>query len=258
MAVYAVADLHGYMDVFLRGLDEIGFGDSDELYVVGDAIDRGPDGIALLQYIKKHENMDLLIGNHEDMMLGYVHPAGLPDHRAYVGDSDRWLYPGNGGEETFSRYLQLTDDERKELLDWLNGRSLIKIIQVNDEQFCLAHSYYREDAEGKTYSELDMQTVFEIVNRSIFGEGREGGSDLIFRCNRQYTFITGHRPVQYVRDEIDHDPDYNRLEPYMFDNFWNIDGWCAYGKGYPYKGEELQNGAIFLRLDDLKAFPIRM
>ncbi len=255
MAVYAVSDLHGYLDVFLRGLKEIEFGDDDELYVVGDAIDRGPDGIALLQYIKEHENMDLLIGNHEDMMLGYVHPDGLPEHRAYVGDSDIWLHAQNGGEETFSRYLELTDDERRGLLTWLNGRKLIKIVQVGDRQFCLVHSYYREDAEGKAYSELDMKTVFEIVNRSIFGEGAEGGSDFIFRANPQYTFITGHRPVQYVRRKIDQDPDYNRLEPYVFDNFYNIDGWCAYG---PDERGELQNGAIFLRLDDLKAFPVRL
>lgn len=255
MAVYAVSDLHGYMDVFLRGLEEIGFGDDDQLYVIGDAIDRGPDGIELLQYIKDHENMDLLIGNHEDMMLGYVHPDGLPDHRAYVGDSDRWFSHHNGGDVTFSRYLELTDDERRELLNWLNGRELIKVISVGDKQFCLTHSYYQEEAVGKTYNEVDLKTAFDIVNKSIFGEGAERGNDLVFYYNPQYTFITGHRPVQYVRRNIDHDPDPNRLEPYVLENFYDIDGWCAYGKD---ECGELQNGAIFLRLDDMKVFPVRL
>ena len=42
------------------------------LYVIGDAIDRGPDGIKILEYIKKHENMDLILGNHEFLMLNSV------------------------------------------------------------------------------------------------------------------------------------------------------------------------------------------
>ena len=50
--------------------------EADVLYVIGDAIDRGPDGIKILEYIKDHKNMDLLIGNHEFMMLNAVDPDG--------------------------------------------------------------------------------------------------------------------------------------------------------------------------------------
>ena len=57
MSTYAVSDLHGYYDVFIRGLDRIGFSETDTLYVIGDAIDRGPDCIKILQYIMAHRNM---------------------------------------------------------------------------------------------------------------------------------------------------------------------------------------------------------
>ena len=49
MATYAVGDLHGQYDTFAAGLEKIGFQDSDQLYVIGDAIDRGDDGIKILQ-----------------------------------------------------------------------------------------------------------------------------------------------------------------------------------------------------------------
>ena len=52
MATYAVSDLHGQDRTFEKGLKLIGFSDSDMLYVIGDAIDRGPDGIRILEYIK--------------------------------------------------------------------------------------------------------------------------------------------------------------------------------------------------------------
>ena len=42
------------------------------LYVIGDAIDRGPEGVKILEYIKLHNNMELIIGNHEFMMLIYL------------------------------------------------------------------------------------------------------------------------------------------------------------------------------------------
>ena len=51
MAVYVVSDLHGQYDLFVRGLERIGFSGADKLYVIGDAIDRGPDGIKILQKI---------------------------------------------------------------------------------------------------------------------------------------------------------------------------------------------------------------
>lgn len=61
MAVYVVSDLHGQFEVFMDGLEKIAFRDNDELYVIGDAIERGTDGIRILQYIKEHKNMDMKV-----------------------------------------------------------------------------------------------------------------------------------------------------------------------------------------------------
>ncbi len=36
MAVYVVSDIHGYYDLFLKGLTEIGFSDQDYLWCLGD------------------------------------------------------------------------------------------------------------------------------------------------------------------------------------------------------------------------------
>ena len=37
MAIYAVSDIHGYFNLFKKGLEMIGFSDTDFLYVLGDA-----------------------------------------------------------------------------------------------------------------------------------------------------------------------------------------------------------------------------
>ena len=49
MAIYAVSDIHGCYTQFQHLLDKISLTDSDELYILGDVIDRGPKSPEVLQ-----------------------------------------------------------------------------------------------------------------------------------------------------------------------------------------------------------------
>ena len=52
---YAVADIHGCYDKFVKLLNIINFSnEKDILFVVGDAVDRGKDGIKVLQLMDYH------------------------------------------------------------------------------------------------------------------------------------------------------------------------------------------------------------
>ena len=50
---YVMADIHGEYEMFLKMLGKISFSDSDELYIAGDIIDKGPDSVRLAKYISK-------------------------------------------------------------------------------------------------------------------------------------------------------------------------------------------------------------
>ena len=68
--VYVISDLHGYPLGRLKALlEQAEFGADDFLYVLGDVIDRGSDGISLLRWLMLQPNAELILGNHEDMML---------------------------------------------------------------------------------------------------------------------------------------------------------------------------------------------
>ena len=46
MATYVMSDIHGDYDKFKKMMKKINFNtEKDKLYVLGDAIDRGPDGL---------------------------------------------------------------------------------------------------------------------------------------------------------------------------------------------------------------------
>lgn len=68
--IYVTSDLHGYpLGRFLDLLGKANFGHEDFIFVLGDVIDRGNDGITLLQWMMLQDNVQLILGNHEAMML---------------------------------------------------------------------------------------------------------------------------------------------------------------------------------------------
>ena len=74
-SLYVVSDVHGYHDDLVRGLDRAGFGGDDELWILGDLLDRGPDGIGVVNRVmsmqqEAPDRVHVLMGNHEILALG--------------------------------------------------------------------------------------------------------------------------------------------------------------------------------------------
>lgn len=74
-SLYVVSDVHGYVSDLARGLDEIGFGGDDQLWILGDLLDRGPDGIGVIDLLMSLQRqapgqVHVLMGNHEALALG--------------------------------------------------------------------------------------------------------------------------------------------------------------------------------------------
>ena len=245
MAVYVVSDLHGQYQAFMAGLERIGFGENDELYLIGDAIDRGPDGIRILSELQKNQNMHLIIGNHEFMMLNAVEPNGKK--KCNGPDATLWLYY-NGGVTTYEQYGKLAVKTRQSLLLWLQRCYVIKTLEVNGEKFCLTHSYYRKDLEDLMYHEMKYEDVWEIVWKSMYRHDHDTRGTDVYQ-DTDYTFITGHVPIFRAMDRLGFD--YDGLRSFKRGNVIDIDGGCAAGFHPMFK-----NGALFMRLDDRKEFPV--
>ena len=241
MAIYVVSDIHGYYDLFLSGLSEIAFSKDDYLWCLGDAIDRGADGIRILQYIMSHDNMDLIIGNHELMMLNSVNTQGkdiCDGKETYL-----WLEI-NGGRSTFDQYRKISVTERITMLDWLKSRYVIKTAYINGHPYCLTHSFYNPQCENMRYKELSYDAVWNITWSSIWREDSFTHAMDIYH-QYDYTFICGHVPIQHIAEGKEHLECHNSLKSYQKGNLINIDGGCAI------RSKSVPKGAIFLKLDDM-------
>jgi hypothetical protein len=83
-SLYVVSDVHGHLADFRDQLGHAGLldadgrwaGDDAELWILGDLVDRGPDGIGVLRLVRSLQEqapaqVHMLMGNHEALMLGY-------------------------------------------------------------------------------------------------------------------------------------------------------------------------------------------
>jgi hypothetical protein len=116
-SVYAISDVHGHRDDLVATLQGAGLldatghwsGGGAQLYVLGDLLDRGPDGIGVIRLLRRlqdeaPESVHVLLGNHEVLALGmWLHPdegylplwqrnGGLAtDQAALTPDDITWL-----------------------------------------------------------------------------------------------------------------------------------------------------------------------
>ena len=73
---YVMSDLHGCYDQYIKMLKKIQFSKNDELYILGDVIDRGKEPIKILLDMAGRDNVYPILGNHELLALSVL-PALL-------------------------------------------------------------------------------------------------------------------------------------------------------------------------------------
>ena len=112
MRRFVCSDIHGQYEIFLKMLQGIEFSEQDQLYILGDIIDRGPQSMELMQEIMEHDNMTCIIGNHELMMLDYIN---------HSPDGNSWMLTGNGGAETYEQFKRLTLVEQNKIKKYIEN-----------------------------------------------------------------------------------------------------------------------------------------
>jgi len=109
MSVYVVGDVQGCYDELRRLLDQIRFDpEQDILWLAGDIVNRGPQSLSTLRYVKSLGNRAIMVlGNHDLHLLALSQGFGKR----------------KGKDHTLDPILQSKD--RDELFSWLRQRPLM-------------------------------------------------------------------------------------------------------------------------------------
>ncbi len=216
---YVMADIHGNLQRFNSIMEQIKFTEDDHLYVLGDVIDRFPDGIQILQKLFRMKNATVLLGNHEQLMLRAV---WLP---ADISAIKHWYQ--NGGQMTHKAWLDLTPKEKMEIILGFQKCPLNTEIKIREETYLLCHGSPLElfDEETSEWPSPVFHTIWERIKpQDEMPQGK--------------TVIFGHCPTGI----------YQPIQPMALwygDRKIGID--C--GAGYAEYGR-----LCCLRLDDMKVF----
>ena len=141
--IYAISDIHGAFDKYQALLEKLNLQPDDRLYVLGDVVDRGPDGPKILLDMMKRDNVTFIRGNHDEsaaIILGSVLDENarlkVPEAAETVA-----LWLTDGGEPTLRQYfLELAADERKSVLDYVKKAPQYALLRIDGKVHLLAHS----------------------------------------------------------------------------------------------------------------------
>ena len=119
MATYAIGDLQGCFDSLQELLGEIGFRETDDrLWFVGDLVNRGPQSLEILRFVKSlGDHAVSVLGNH-DLHLLMIADGRIKAHR----------------KDTLDAILDAPD--REELLTWLRELPLMHA----DGEYAMVHA----------------------------------------------------------------------------------------------------------------------
>lgn len=88
MAIYAIGDIQGCLIPFKRLLDQISFdSQTDQLWLVGDLVNRGPDSLALLRFVRNlGDAVRMVLGNHDLFLLAATEGIATVRHKDTIHD----------------------------------------------------------------------------------------------------------------------------------------------------------------------------
>lgn len=126
---YVMSDIHGMAHLLKQMLEKIRFSDEDQLYILGDMIDRGPDPAGVIDLVSQSRNITALRGNHEDSFAEwYENVEDKVENRYYYNTYDVLT----GSAETMVKIPRY--------VNWMKRLPLYKKLKRQDGCYLLAHA----------------------------------------------------------------------------------------------------------------------
>jgi len=231
--IYVTSDLHGvHPDTMHSLLRKAGFRAEDYLFVLGDVIDRGEHGIELLLWLTEMPNAQLILGNHEALMLAcdFLFQEVTEKSLEMLTVENLTLmhaWQDNGGSPTIRAMKRLTEqapDLAEGIWDYLRDAPLYDVLQIEGKRFILTHSGLGNFSPGKALDDYCAEEL--LLERPALTQAYYPNATVIF----------GHTPTQL------YGPEYAG-KALRTDTWIDIDTGAAAG-GTP----------MLLRLDDGKEF----
>lgn len=152
-----IGDVHGHYQGLMELLEVIAPTSDDQIYFLGDLIDRGPQSSQVVDFVQ-HSNYSCLLGNHEQMLLSILTNS---DNLSSIMQA--WLY--SGGQATLASYQAATIPQ--DHLDWF--KTLPTYLDLGDVWLTHAGVDPVKTVEEQTASQLCwIRDEFHSIDQPYF------------------------------------------------------------------------------------------
>lgn len=220
--IYAISDLHGCYDRYRQLLEEIRFSPDDTLYVLGDVIDRGPEGFRIMRDMAGRPNVLAQLGNHEamamDAMPGLLRCVADGSMKLTLDESNALeLWFDNGGEASLLNFLGLSQSDQAAVWDYMHRMPLYREVSAGGRDFLLIHGGLGHFKPNRPLSDYSRDEI--VWCRPT--------PDTVYFKDRY--MVIGHTPVFFLYQDAGRDitvPEFFRTESYI-----DIDCGCVFRGG---------------------------
>lgn len=212
--VYVMSDVHGDWEKYSAAMEIPS--EDDTVIMLGDAIDRGYNGVQILLDFFSRPNTVMVMGNHEWFLYNYLRD---PKNKKNI---KTWTDPRNGGAITKKSVDKLSLEERVGLLSDLKNSYVCTTVQMGDITYRLAHGAPTCSNDILKVGDLGEDELKTIVWCTPL---KADEMSVILRYtywkddSRRY--VVGHVPVQRLRGV-------EQEAPVILHNIIAIDGGMAY------------------------------
>ena len=189
---YVMRDLHGAFNKYITMLEKIDFGADDELYVIGDVVDRGEQPMEILLDMMNRANVYPLMGNHDLIALNLLPKVNktLIENGGMLDDKllqllQVWI--SDGGQTTLSGFCRLNEEQRRSVIEYLKEFTLLDTLDAGDKSFVLVHAGLGNYSPEKKLSEYTDDDLLFC---------RPDPSERYFDSESIFT-VMGHTPTPY-------------------------------------------------------------
>lgn len=206
---YLMSDIHGDFENFYKMLVKINFSHHDQLYILGDVLDKGTENLCLFEFVYNTENICLIKGNHEYLCERYLN-----------GQISAELWDSCGGETTRREVSVLPEEKKQALYYAIKELPIYITVKTGSAQYFLTHSGYHADCCVRN-PENDLVDIEASVQKAVArDQERYLFSDDIHYIPASLRFdkrlIVGHYPTLFL-------PEHHRAEIYHCSKYIDID-----------------------------------
>ena len=194
MMTYVMSDLHGEYDKYLSMLDKIKFSDDDDLYILGDVVDRGQKPVEILRDVSMRHNVFPIMGNHDKMAIDVLSWLldEVNEEKLYKNIDNESVYRlmvwrMNGAQTTIDGFQKLPKDERWFLLDYMKSFAPYDVVKAGGKTFILVHAGLGNPDIFDRKKPLDEYSLHDLAFVRFDYDREYFGGDVYI--------VTGHTPT---------------------------------------------------------------